>query len=119
MKLATVSNMSCFDIFLAKGSGDFERLLPPNRSKIFFGSSSNMTWQDIENLVHPEKIKVSYPFKRIVFFCSSCTLSKKVSQTQIFNRGRYSFSNINQQLTISQQTLKTWCINLFLFCNVM
>ena len=35
--------------------------------------------------------------------------------TQISNRGRYSISNINQQLTIYLQMLKTWCINLFLF----
>ena len=34
---------------------------------------------------------------------------------QISNRGRYGISNINQQLTICQQMLKIWCINLFLF----
>ena len=34
---------------------------------------------------------------------------------QISNRGRYSISNINQQLTICQQMLKIWCIHLFLF----
>ena len=38
---------------------------------------------------------------------------------QIYNRGRYSISNINQQLTICQQMLKIWCIHLFLFCNFM
>ena len=32
---------------------------------------------------------------------------------------RTSISNINQQLTICQQTLKFWCIHLFLFCNVV
>ena len=33
---------------------------------------------------------------------------------QISNRERYSISNINQQLTICQQMLKIWYINLFL-----
>ena len=37
----------------------------------------------------------------------------------IYNRGRYSICNINQQLTNCQQILKIWCIHLFLFCNVM
>ena len=34
---------------------------------------------------------------------------------QISIRGRYSISNINQQLTICQQMLRIWCIHLFLF----
>ena len=34
---------------------------------------------------------------------------------QIFNKGRYSISNINQQLTICRQMLKTWWVNLFVF----
>ena len=34
----------------------------------------------------------------------------------IYNRGRYSISNINQQLTICQQI---WCLHLFLIWNVV
>ena len=37
----------------------------------------------------------------------------------ISNRGRYSISSINKQLTICQQILKIWCIDLFFFCNVV
>ena len=33
----------------------------------------------------------------------------------IFNRGRYSIRNMNQQLTICKQMLQTWCTNLFIF----
>ena len=36
----------------------------------------------------------------------------------IYNRGRYSISNINQLLTICQQMLKI-CINIFFFWNVV
>ena len=54
------------------------------------------------------------------------TRDKKLSNTfalppmvafkpQISNRGRFSISKINQQMTICQQILKIWCINLFLF----
>ena len=49
----------------------------------------------------------------------SSGLSLSMTRPQIFNRGRNSFCNINQQLTICQQMLKIWCTYLFLFCNVM
>ena len=39
--------------------------------------------------------------------------------SQISNGGRYSIDNINQQLTICQQMLKTWCNDLFLFWIVV
>ena len=42
-----------------------------------------------------------------------------ILKPQISKRGRYSISHINQQLTISQYLLKIWCINLFLFCNIV
>ena len=35
--------------------------------------------------------------------------------SQISNRGRYSISNIKQELTICQQMLKIWCIHLSFF----
>ena len=42
-----------------------------------------------------------------------------VHTSQISNGGRYSINNINQQLTICQQMLKTWCNDLFLFWIVV
>ena len=41
---------------------------------------------------------------------------KALSRSTYIFRGRYSISNINQQLTISQQMFKTWCIKFFLQC---
>ena len=41
--------------------------------------------------------------------------AKEPFYAQTSNRWRYSISNVNQQLTICQEMLKTWCINIFLF----
>ena len=39
--------------------------------------------------------------------------------SKISNGGRYSINNINHQLTIYQQMLKTWCNDLFLYYIVV
>ena len=45
--------------------------------------------------------------------------SKGVWHPQISNRGRYSISNINHQLTICLQMLKFGASIFFFFCNVL
>ena len=61
-----------------------------------------------------EKICVFFtPWTLAALYIWSKTFYKGAFRPQISNWGRYSISNINQQLTICQQMLKIWCINLF------